>query len=332
MPSIIKDEGLEAQLKSIQGVIIKPLAYRAAGGSWMRTEIVKMYNMCAVWHLQRFIKEEKVDTIYSNTCITILGVQLARWSKIRHIWHWHESPQVWFEWNNLTKAIYKNFIRYAETIICISQAQLREWERILGIDIKNASVIYNPIKSIKLAERNEAEDVVRVGFIGHFEKLKNIETLVKSFEVMHEKEKNTRLILCGAKDDADKVYGEKMTSLKAPDLEILWQTNDVTSFYNSIDILVLPSWYETMPLVVLEAMQAGVCVLQTDRSGMKELIEDGKESLFFAPDDADTLSAYLMRCMNADYRRQIAEAGQKKALQLLKNQQFDQQIQTLLCE
>ena len=87
-----------------------------------------------------------------------------------------------------------------------------------------------------------------------------------------------------------------------------------------------------MPLVVFEAMQAGVCVLQTNRSGMSELLEGGKETLFFSPDKPEELEQLLMNCMDADYRQSIAQAGQKKVQELLKNSSFDKQIQTLLCE
>ena len=125
---------------------------------------------------------------------------------------------------------------------------------------------------------------------------------------------------------------EQLTELRAPVVEVLPHTSEVAKFYNSIDILVLPSWRETMPLVVLEALQAGVCVLQTNRSGMNELIEDGKESLFFSPDDADTLYQLLMQCMNPDFRQTIALAGQQKVQQLIKDSSFDTQITQLLCE
>lgn len=87
-----------------------------------------------------------------------------------------------------------------------------------------------------------------------------------------------------------------------------------------------------MPLVVLEAMQAGVCVLQTNRSGMSELLEDGKETLFFAPDQPEELVELMQRCLEPTYRQQIAEAGQRKAMQLVNEQCFDQQIQDLLCK
>jgi predicted MPP superfamily phosphohydrolase len=36
--------------------------------------------------------------------------------------------------------------------------------------------------------------------------------------------------------------------------------------------------------------------------------------------------------MDEEFRRSIAKAGQKKALQLVQNQSFDDQIATLLCE
>ena len=127
------------------------------------------------------------------------------------------------------------------------------------------------------------------------------------------------------------MYVEQMTDLREPVVSIMEQTSEVEQFYNRIDILVLPSWRETMPLVVLEAMQAGICVLQTDQSGMTEILEAGKETLFFSPNRLEELERLLMLCMDADYRRTIAKAGQEKALSLVNNQQFDQQIQTLLC-
>ena len=128
------------------------------------------------------------------------------------------------------------------------------------------------------------------------------------------------------------MYIEQMTDLREPVLTIMDQTPDVAKFYNRIDILVLPSWRETMPLVVLEAMQAGVCVLQTNQSGMAERVEAGTETLFFSPDKPRELEQLLTLCLDEDYRRSIAAAGQKKALQLVNNQAFDKEIQQLLCE
>lgn len=331
VPSIVPDEGLEAALKDIQGVKTMALPYRAAGGGWLRTGIVGLYNMPTAWRLKRFIQAEQVDTIYSNTSITMLGAQLARLVHVRHVWHWHEPVDKQFGWHRSLRPLYGLWAKEADLIICISRHQLREWEHSLEMLLTNALIVYNPIKRIETQARSAHSDVC-LGFIGHFEQRKNLELLVRAFERLHQAYPNTALRLCGAIDEKDRLYVEKMTDLRAPIVEILPQTSDVGSFYNSIDMLVLPSWRETMPLVILEAMQAGVCVLQTNQSGMKELIDDGKESLFFSPDDEETLFAQLMRCMDADYRHKIAQSGQQKALKLVNNQSFDEQITRLLCE
>lgn len=333
VPSIVPDEGLGEALAQIEGLIVLPLPYRAAGGHRLRTCAVQGYNVYALWRLVRFVQSESVDTIYSSSSVTIIGVALSHITRVRHVWHWHEPVSTLYGWHPSLKYAYRRWAQHTQQIICISHHQQRAWEKALCISLANAIIVYNPIKRIAsiLSEKCEHEDL-RIGFIGHFEPRKNIPLLVRAFESLHTRYTNTSLWLCGAQSEEDKMYIAQMTNLREPDVLILPQTPDVASFYNNIDILVLPSWQETMPLVVFEAMQVGTCVLQTNRSGMQELLEDGKETYFFSPDQPRELCRLLEQCMNADYRQQIAQAGQRKALQLMKTQSFDQQIQTLLCE
>ena len=329
VPSIVPDEGLDQALSGLS-VQILALPYRAAGVHALRTALVRVYNRYALGRLKTYVQREQVDTIYSNTSITILGAALAQVTGIRHIWHWHEPVDQRFGWHPSMVGLYRRLAQAADTIVCISHAQQSEWEQTLGMALSNAQIIYNPIKRIEACSK-EPHEGIRLGFIGHFEERKNLPLLLHAFEKLHIAYPETSLWLCGAIGERDKAYIEQMTALREPDIRILPQTADVASFYNAIDILVLPSWSETMPLVVLEAMQAGVCVLQTNRSGMTELIADRKESLFFSPEKPDELEDLLSKCMTESYRSRIAQAGQEKALYLVKNQQFDQQIQTLLC-
>ena len=300
----------------------------------IRTRLVQWYNRFALNQLKRFVAHEQVDTIYSNTSITILGAELARQTGIRHVWHFHEPVDERFGWDSSMKNYYRSLVNATETIVCISKQQLAEWQQTLEMPLKQAQIVYNPIKAISVlsAARRTSRDEVRIGFIGHFEERKNLPLLVQTFVRVHNQMPNTRLCLCGAVDRNDEAYIAQITDLREPVLTVLPQTHEVEKFYNNIDILVLPSWRETMPLVVFEAMQAGVCVLQTNRSGMSELLEGGKETLFFSPDKPEELEQLLVNCMDADYRQSIAQAGQKKVKELLKNSSFDKQIQTLLCE
>lgn len=330
VPSIVPDAGLAEQLKGLP-VHVLALPYRAAGLHACRTALVRAYNTYALACLKKYVSQEQVDIIYSSSSITILGAALAKATGLRHIWHWHEPVDSRFGWHPSLKSLYRRLAQSTDTIICISRQQQTEWEQTLELPLTNAQIVYNPIKRIA-AQQPSSHSAVSFGFIGHFEERKNLPLLIHAFEKLHTQYPEASLSLCGAITPEDTAYIHSLTALREPVLQILPQTSDVALFYNAIDILVLPSWRETMPLVVFEAMQAGVCVLQTNRSGMSELIEDGKESLFFSPDDKEGLLTLLTRCMDTDYRQQIAKTGQKKALELVNNQHFDQQIQSLLCE
>jgi glycosyltransferase involved in cell wall biosynthesis len=329
VPSIVPDAGMAEALSGLS-VQVLALPYRAAGVHALRTWLVRAYNTYALLRLKALVKNEQVDTIYSSTSITILGAALAQATGVRHVWHWHEPVDKHFGWHPSMKSLYRRLAQEAETIICISRQQQAEWEQTLGMTLPKAQIVYNPIKRIETRTK-ESHEGIRFGFIGHFEERKNLPLLLRSFEELHAAHPNTTLWLCGAIGEKDRLYVAQRTALHEPAIHILPQTSDVASFYSAIDILVLPSWCETMPLVVLEAMQAGVCVLQTDQSGMTEIIEANKESLFFSPYEPDSLLRLMERCMDEKVRTSIAAAGQRKALQLVNNQSFDQQIQTLLC-
>lgn len=332
VPSLVPDEGLETMLADIPNLSVLCLPYRAIGGHALRTPWVRAFNSPALRRLIAYVRLEAIDTIYSNTSITILGADLARRTHIRHVWHWHEVADATFGFHPSLRPLYRRTTKQAH-VLFISRQQKQGWEVTLGRPL-NGTVLYNPIKQIipMKSDVSIPHDDVRIGFIGHFEARKNIPLLVHAFERLHTHTVNTSLWLCGANGIADRRFIEQITALQEPVLHILPQTPNVGAFYHQIDVLVLPSWCETMPLVVLEAMQAGVCVLQTNRSGMSELIEDSKETFFFSPDAPEQLLRLLVRCTDERERKRIALAGQKKVLQLIKHSSFDTQITQLLCE
>lgn len=69
---------------------------------------------------------------------------------------------------------------------------------------------------------------------------------------------------------------------------------EVASILRSARALVFPSrWYEGQPLVVQEALAAGVPVLASDRCAAVDAVQDGSNGLLFRIGDADDLAAKL---------------------------------------
>lgn len=96
------------------------------------------------------------------------------------------------------------------------------------------------------------------------------------------------------------------------DVRFLGERKDTAALMQSADFLVLPSSYEGMSNVLMEAMAAGCPVVASDVGGNPELVEDGVTGLLFPSDDADALA----RCLQT--------MGSDKALRLRLSQQAAQ--------
>jgi glycosyltransferase involved in cell wall biosynthesis len=81
------------------------------------------------------------------------------------------------------------------------------------------------------------------------------------------------------------------------------------------DVLVLPSFQETLPMSIAEAMAAGVPVIATRAGGTPELVEHNQTGLLVTPGRSDELAAALCALLpNAALRRQFGVASRTKAL------------------
>jgi glycosyltransferase involved in cell wall biosynthesis len=68
-------------------------------------------------------------------------------------------------------------------------------------------------------------------------------------------------------------------------VHFLGRRDDVPEVLGSIDLLLLPSWDEPFGLVVAEAMAVGTPVLVTERGGVREYVDDGRNGRLLPPHD-----------------------------------------------
>lgn len=85
--------------------------------------------------------------------------------------------------------------------------------------------------------------------------------------------------------------------------------------YARSDVLCHPSHYDTFPVVLLEAMAAGLPVVSTFHSGIPSIVDDGVTGILVKPRDA-TAVADKLACLaqNVELRMQMGAAGRKKFL------------------
>jgi len=105
-------------------------------------------------------------------------------------------------------------------------------------------------------------------------------------EALHQMHEPTHTVIVGA-DPGPAFAGE-------PGVTLTGRVPSVGPYLHAIDVLVVPSTqWESLPLVILEAMAAGKPVFGSRLAGIPEAVTDGETGRLFEPGDVATLAAAL---------------------------------------
>ena len=91
--------------------------------------------------------------------------------------------------------------------------------------------------------------------------------------------------------------------------------NDLPKLYQAMDVFVLCSLHEGLPLTILEAMAAGVPIVTTDVGGIKECIQDGRDGFLVPPGDSLALASAISKILNDEHLKKTLVASARKRVQ-----------------
>jgi glycosyltransferase involved in cell wall biosynthesis len=155
-------------------------------------------------------------------------------------------------------------------------------------------------------------DVPVIGFSGRLTRDKGVPELIESFDLLTRHMPNARLLLVGWFDAAEDALDRAMRKRirRHPQIIQTGFVQDTSPFYRTMDVLVLPSWREGFPNVVLEAAASGVPVVATSCTGSCDAVIPGITGLLVDPGDPGAIcEAILSLLRDEERRRAMADAG-----------------------
>ncbi|MEM2935137.1 MAG: glycosyltransferase [Candidatus Thermoplasmatota archaeon] len=172
-----------------------------------------------------------------------------------------------------------------------------------GINIKRFSKLKNK-------KNNEKKIILHVGRIV---REKNIDLIIEAAPYILKKLDTIFLIV--GEGPARKEYEEKVIKKGLEENFIFTGFVDdekLLSYYNSADVFVFPSIYETQGIVALEAMASGLPVVAARAKALPDFIKDGENGYLFDPYDAMEFAEKVIKAIDD---KKVVEKG----LEFVKN-------------
>lgn len=183
----------------------------------------------------------------------------------------------------------------SEKLLCILNLKrykkkfLPEGSRFIDIEY------YKPKKSI-----NERRNLV--GFIGRIRKDKGIMEFIESIPLIKRDVPNVEFLIAGSGDLLDWVKEEcRVLKLKGLNIEVTgWIGNDLPDYLSELKLLVLPTYADALPTIILEAMACGTPVIATSVGAISDIIVDCETGFLLEDRSPESISRKVVDSINRD--------------------------------
>jgi glycosyltransferase involved in cell wall biosynthesis len=197
----------------------------------------------------------------------------------------------------------------------VSQGNLELSRRQFGTALRNAKVVRNPFNVRYDAQPpwpTDSLEGLALACVGRLDVIsKAQDVLLEVLGLPHWRERKVRLSLIG---NGPNERGLRRISeqLRLSNVEFAGHKNNIEEVWTNHHALVLPSRFEGMPLVVVEAMLCGRPCVVTDVGGNKDLIQDGKNGFLAKAATVELLDEAMNRAW--DNRARLKEMGRIAAV------------------
>lgn len=304
------------------------------------------YNLRATKRLLDLHRDYRFDLIHAHGTCGIIYPAFRRAVRRPLIVHTHGTtlgmmrhkfrPPPVISLRDFSRSLIREYIsvirqqaywRAADLLIAVSQALRDEIESLYHINKSKIRVVYNGVDT-SIFRHVDADNIKRkyhlegkrvILYVGHFGFRKGILYLYRALPSILKEERDSVLVCVGGTPRwlGTTLYWRVLReAISKYDLEgkviLLGQVPHyvLPGFYSMSDVFVLPSLYEALGKVVLEAMACEVPVVASRVGGVTEIVDSGKSGWLVQPKNTGQLaSAILSILQDRDLQKRMGTKG-----------------------
>ena len=190
--------------------------------------------------------------------------------------------------------------------IAVSPEEQNHLVGAIGIPVNRTSVVANGIHPFEMAERETVRRELNLqphqrvlGFVGRLGWQKGPDLLIEAMPAVLKSIPDLQLAIVGDGDMKSRLQ-QRVAELGIEANIHFLGFRDGQRCMVAFDGFVLPSRYEGLPYVLVEAMFAGLPIVASDQTGCRLLVETGKNGQVYPYDDRDRLVEAIVQVMQND--------------------------------
>ena len=285
-----------------------------------RVYIVPQYTHLVQYEreIQRIFRENDYKIVHSHmNTLGVFSLYGAKKAGIpNRVLHNHSTAGKGETKKNIIKYILRPFAQIFPTELCACSRFAGEWIygknsdfRVFNNAIDLDKFLYDPQKRAAICKELGIENRKVIGHIGRFCYQKNHDLLIDIFAEVSKKEENALLLLIG-EGELEQTIRTKVHTLGLDDQVLfLGKRADAYRYYQAMDLFLLPSRYEGLPVVGVEAQASGLpCVFSSAVTPEAKLLT----TTVFVDGDVQQYVHAVLKGLNAerkDTSEEMRQAG-----------------------
>jgi len=260
-------------------------------------------DFLAFLEARRYIRKNKIDIVHTHSSKAgIIGRLAARSSGVRVILH---TVHGW-SFNDFQSSLLRKFYIYLEKVCARFTTKLVvvcQADKVKGLksgigqqgqyEVINYGIDHARFSCATAALSKNQE--VLIGMIACFKPQKAPLDFIEAARQVVAQGSNARFILVGDGILRNAIQKRILAYGLEDKITLAGWRRDIPEILNSLDVFVLTSLWEGLPVSVLEALACGKPVVATNTGGIAEAVLDGKNGFLVEPKEAKRLAGILSR-------------------------------------
>jgi len=290
------------------------------------------FNLGVILQLAGLMKRERVDIVHSQGARADFFARMAaKLAGVPVVVSTVPMPVEGFDVNPIRKLIYMVFNRFSERFVdrfmVVSDALQKLMIEKRGIESQRVVKIYNGIELDEYCISDEeivygrsrfrkesglGDDVPVIGVIGRLVWQKGFEYFIEAVPGVLKKNPEALFLIVGEGELKDELKAKSKKLGLENKIIFTGFMDDVKDVLASVDIFVMPSLLEGLPMTLLEAMAMKKPIVAASIEGIMEILENDVSGLLVPPRDTKALAeAITYMLTHKDKALQMGSAASK---------------------